>query len=115
MLYSPRVRHYRQAPHGRLQLMPDLARAADKDGTPVYVTDMVSVDAAARQIEAAFGGPWLLHSWPDGFLQRCRRPDVPTPAMASAEPHVFDPAPAPTGSPNLVLCQPATAQPRHCG
>jgi diaminopimelate decarboxylase len=43
------------------QLMPDLSRAADKYGTPVYVIDMASVDAAARQIEAAFGGSWLLH------------------------------------------------------
>lgn len=41
--------------------MPDLARAADKYGTPVYVIDMASVDAAARQAEAAFGGSWLLH------------------------------------------------------
>lgn len=38
-----------------------LARAADEFGTPVYVVDMVSVAAAARQVEAAFGAPWLLH------------------------------------------------------
>lgn len=47
--------------HQIARLLPDLARAADKYGTPVYVIDMASVDATARQIAAAFGGPWLLH------------------------------------------------------
>jgi diaminopimelate decarboxylase len=43
------------------QLTEALARAADQYGTPVYVMDMISVAAAARQVEAAFGSPWLLH------------------------------------------------------
>ena len=42
------------------QIVPELARAAERFGTPVYVIDMVSVAAAAKQVEAAFGG-WLLH------------------------------------------------------
>ncbi len=42
------------------QLRPELARAAERYGTPVYVIDMLSVAAAAKQVEAAFGG-WLLH------------------------------------------------------
>jgi len=43
------------------QLNEALARAADRFGTPVYVMDMIAVAAAARQVEAAFGSPWLLH------------------------------------------------------
>jgi diaminopimelate decarboxylase len=43
------------------QVKDALARAADRFGTPVYVVDMISVAAAARQVEAAFGSPWLLH------------------------------------------------------
>jgi len=43
------------------QLADALARAADRFGTPVYVMDMISVAAAARQVEDAFGSPWLLH------------------------------------------------------
>jgi diaminopimelate decarboxylase len=43
------------------QLDQDLARAADQFGTPVYVMDMISVATAARQVETAFGSPWLLH------------------------------------------------------
>jgi diaminopimelate decarboxylase len=43
------------------QLNEALTRAADRFGTPVYVMDMISVAAAARQVEAAFGSPWLLH------------------------------------------------------
>jgi diaminopimelate decarboxylase len=43
------------------QLRDALARAADRFGTPVYVVDMISVAAAARQVEAAFGPPWVLH------------------------------------------------------
>ena len=42
------------------QIVPELARAAERFGTPVYVIDMVSVTAAAKQVEAAFGA-WLLH------------------------------------------------------
>jgi diaminopimelate decarboxylase len=42
------------------QIVPELARAAERFGTPVYVIDMLSVSAAAKQVEAAFGG-WLLH------------------------------------------------------
>jgi diaminopimelate decarboxylase len=38
-----------------------LTIAAERFGTPVYVLDMVSVAAAARQVESAFGPPWLLH------------------------------------------------------
>jgi diaminopimelate decarboxylase len=43
------------------QVKDALARAADRFGTPVYVVDMISVATAARQVEAAFGSPWLLH------------------------------------------------------
>ena len=43
------------------QLNEALTRAADRFGTPVYIMDMISVAAAARQVEAAFGSPWLLH------------------------------------------------------
>jgi len=43
------------------QLSEALVRAADQFGTPVYVMDMISVATAARQVEAAFGSPWLLH------------------------------------------------------
>ena len=43
------------------QLSEALARAADRFGTPVYVVDMISVATAARQVETAFGSPWLLH------------------------------------------------------
>jgi len=43
------------------QLTEALARAATRFGTPVYVMDMISVANAARQVEAAFGPPWLLH------------------------------------------------------
>lgn len=43
------------------QLTDALASAADRFGTPVYVMDMTSVAAAARQVEEAFGSPWLLH------------------------------------------------------
>jgi diaminopimelate decarboxylase len=43
------------------QLNEALARAADRFGTPVYVLDMISVSTAARQVETAFGSPWLLH------------------------------------------------------
>ncbi|MHB1432443.1 MAG: hypothetical protein ACYCVZ_10055, partial [Streptosporangiaceae bacterium] len=42
------------------ELSPALVRAAERFGTPVYVLDMVSVDAAARQVAAAFGPPWIL-------------------------------------------------------
>jgi len=43
------------------QLNEALATAANLFGTPVYVMDMISVATAARQVEAAFGSPWLLH------------------------------------------------------
>jgi diaminopimelate decarboxylase len=43
------------------ELTDVLASAADRFGTPVYVMDMTSVAAAARQVEDAFGSPWLLH------------------------------------------------------
>jgi diaminopimelate decarboxylase len=43
------------------QLSEALATAADQFGTPVYVMDMISVAAAARQVESAFASPWLLH------------------------------------------------------
>jgi diaminopimelate decarboxylase len=43
------------------QLTEALATAANRFGTPVYVMDMISVASAARQVEAAFGSPWLLH------------------------------------------------------
>jgi diaminopimelate decarboxylase len=37
---------------------PALSAAAARFGTPVYVTDMVDVAAAAARMEAAFGPPW---------------------------------------------------------
>ena len=43
------------------QVKDALAAAADRFGTPVYVMDMIAVAAAARQVETAFGSPWLLH------------------------------------------------------
>jgi len=43
------------------QVKDALVRAADRFGTPVYVMDMIAVAAAARQVESAFGSPWLLH------------------------------------------------------
>jgi diaminopimelate decarboxylase len=43
------------------ELTDVLASAADRFGTPVYVMDMTSVAAAARNVEDAFGSPWLLH------------------------------------------------------
>ncbi len=48
-------------PHPSAQLDQALSRAAELFGTPVYVVDMISVATAARQVEAAFGAPWLLH------------------------------------------------------
>jgi diaminopimelate decarboxylase len=38
-----------------------LTIAAERFGTPVYVLDMMSVAAAARHVESAFGPPWLLY------------------------------------------------------
>jgi diaminopimelate decarboxylase len=43
------------------QLTPGLTDAALRFGTPAYVIDMVSVAAAARQVESAFAQGWLLH------------------------------------------------------
>jgi diaminopimelate decarboxylase len=37
---------------------PALSAAAARFGTPVYVTDMVDLAAAAARMEAAFGPPW---------------------------------------------------------
>ena len=42
------------------ELGPLLAEAAARFGTPVYVVDLPSVAAAAEQVEAAFGAPWVL-------------------------------------------------------
>ncbi len=44
-----------------VHLRDALASAADRFGTPIYVLDMMSVAAAARQVESAFGPRWLLH------------------------------------------------------
>jgi diaminopimelate decarboxylase len=48
-------------PRMKAQVKDALVEAADRFGTPVYVMDMIAVAAAARQVEAAFGSPWLLH------------------------------------------------------
>jgi diaminopimelate decarboxylase len=49
------------APRSFAELGHPLKTAAERFGTPVYVLDMISVAAAARQVESAFGPPWLLH------------------------------------------------------
>jgi diaminopimelate decarboxylase len=41
-------------------LSPVLEAAAGRFGTPLYVVDMVSVAAAAAEVESAFPPPWLL-------------------------------------------------------
>jgi diaminopimelate decarboxylase len=49
------------AQRSAVQLESDLMRAARQYGTPVYVLDMTTVAAAARQLESVFGGGWLRH------------------------------------------------------
>ena len=38
-----------------------LRQAADRFGTPAYVTDLAALDAAATAIRTAFPDPWIRH------------------------------------------------------
>lgn len=46
--------------HGIAKLNAALLTAAERFGTPTYVTDMATVASAASNVEAAFGPPWVL-------------------------------------------------------